>query len=250
MTMFRNVELTETLRAIMSRNTERNQTDYAADMQELLHGKHRHYLFMSYENGTLLFPEHGVYYRESLFHAQWLVRQEERPDFVRAFAVSVDRRMQGHVRGDICLLDYGDHAIDVEMNTVSIMDMRTDIREHLHDLHSARTNYKPIAVSGYLRALSNDYIARVCPYRAGFRRICQADAYELIKENILPVHLLSNWDNLKPLNQRDLQRAGDHDIFGIRMSDSADYDRWQRESLISFYEKQMEHRQRQRKEAR
>lgn len=40
MTMLRNVELTETLRAIMSRNTEYYQTDYAEDMQELLHIMH------------------------------------------------------------------------------------------------------------------------------------------------------------------------------------------------------------------
>ena len=56
MTMLRNVELTETLRAIMSRNTEYYQTDYAEDMQELLHGRQRHYLFMSYRMGTLLVP--------------------------------------------------------------------------------------------------------------------------------------------------------------------------------------------------
>ena len=56
MTMLKNVELTETLRAIMSRNTEYYQTDYAEDMQELLHGRQRHYLFMSYRMGTLLVP--------------------------------------------------------------------------------------------------------------------------------------------------------------------------------------------------
>ena len=65
MTMLKNVELTETLRAIMSRNTEYYQTDYAEDMQELLHGRQRHYLFMSYRMGTLLVPEESVYYRES-----------------------------------------------------------------------------------------------------------------------------------------------------------------------------------------
>lgn len=93
MTMLRNVELTETLHAIMSRNTEYYQTDYAEDMQELLHGRQRHYLFMSYRMGTLLVPEESVYTRESSCRKGWLECGEERPDLVRAFAARVDRRM-------------------------------------------------------------------------------------------------------------------------------------------------------------
>lgn len=72
MTMLKNVELTETLHAIMSRNTEQYQTDYAEDMQELLYGRQRHYLFVSYELDTLLIPEDSVYYRESWCHRWWM----------------------------------------------------------------------------------------------------------------------------------------------------------------------------------
>ena len=250
MTVLKNVELTDTLCAIMSRNTEHNQTDYAFDMHELLYGKHRHYLFMSHERGTLLVPEQSVYYRESWFHDQWLALIEKRPDLVRAFAVSVDRRMPGHVRGDVYLLDHKTHAIDLEINTVSVTDTQIDIREHLRDLYTARRNYKPISQTGYLKKLADNYMTRASLYHAGYRRICQADAYALLRENLMPVHLLSNGEAPKLLNQRYQQKTSEKDVFSIRMSDSADYDRWQRESLIAYHEKYMANERKMRREAR
>lgn len=234
MTMLRNVELTETLRAIMSRNTEYYQTDYAEDMQELLHGRQRHYLFMSYRMGTLLVPEESVYYRESSGRKGWLECGEERPDLVRAFAVRVDRRMPGRVRGDVYLLDYASHAIDVEMNTVSVMDMERDVGGHLRSLHAAREGYEAISPGGYLRGLASAYIARACPYRAGFRRVCNADARALLNEEVLPVYRLNSPDYSRPLRAGELKRIGEGEVFGIRASDSSDYDRWQRESLEQY----------------
>ena len=194
MTMLKNVELTEMLRAIMSRNTEYYQTDYAEDMQELLHGRQRHYLFMSYRMGTLLVPEESVYTRESSCRKGWLECGEERPDLVRAFAARVDRRMPpGRVRGDVVLLDYASHAVDVEMNTVSVMDMERDVGGHLRSLHAAREGYE-----------------------------------------VLPVYRLNSPDYSRPLRAGDLKRIGEGEVFGIRAGDSSDYDRWQRESLEQY----------------
>lgn len=234
MTMLKNVELTETLRAIMSRNTEYYQTDYAEDMQELLHGKQRHYLFMSYRMGTLLVPEKSVYYRESSSHRGWLECGIERPDLVRAFAVRVDRRMPGHVRGDVVLLDYVNHTVDVEMNTVSVMDLERDVSGHLHSLHAAREKYAAISPISYLRSLENAYMARACPYRAGFRRVCNADARALLNEEVLPVYWLNSSDYSRPLRAGELKHIGEGGVFGIRVGDSGDYDRWQRESLEQY----------------
>lgn len=234
MTMLKNVELTETLRAIMSRNTEYYQTDYAEDMQELLHGRRRHYLFMSYRMGTLLVPEESVYTRESSCRKGWLECGTERPDLVRAFAVRVDRRMPGRVRGDVYLLDYASHAIDVEMNTVSVMDVERDVGGHLRSLHAARERYEAISPGGYLRGLASAYLARACPYRAGFRRVCNADAWALLNEEVLPVYRLSSPDYSRPLRAGELKRIGEGEVFGIRAGDSGDYDRWQRESLEQY----------------
>lgn len=234
MTMLKNVELTEMLRAIMSRNTEYDQMHYAKDMQELLNGSQRHYLFMSYRMGTLLVPEESVYYRESSAHRGWLECGTERPDLVRAFAVRVDRRMPGHVRGDVVLLDYANHAVDVEMNTVSVTNSRQIVGEHLRNLHEAREKYAAISLSGYLRSLANAYMARACPYRAGFRRICNADARALLNEEVLPVFQLNSSDYGCPLCTDELKRMGRDEVFGIRMGDSSDYDRWQRESLEQY----------------
>lgn len=233
MTMLRNVELTETLHAIMSRNTEYYQTDYAEDMQELLHGRQRHYLFMSYRMGTLLVPEESVYTRESSCRKGWLECGTERPDLVRAFAVRVDRRMPGRVRGDVYLLDYASHAIDVEMNTVSVMDVERDVGGHLRSLHAARERYEAIS-PGYLRGLASAYMARACPYRAGFRRVCNADARALLNEEVLPVYRLNSPDYSRPLRAGELKRIGEGEVFGIRAGDSSDYDRWQRESLEQY----------------
>lgn len=231
MTMLKNVELTETLRAIMSRNTEYYQTDYAEDMQELLHGRQRHYLFMSYRMGTLLVPEESVYTRESSCRKGWLECGEERPDLVRAFAARVDRRMPpGRVRGDVYLLDYASHAIDVEMNTVSVMDVERDVGGHLRSLHEAREGYE----GGYLRSLANAYMARACPYRAGFRRVCNADARALLNEEVLPVFRLNGPDYSHPLHAGELKHIGEGEVFGIRAGDSSEYDRWQRESLEQY----------------
>ena len=230
MTMLKNVELTEMLRAIMSCNTEYDQMHYAKDMQELLNGSQRHYLFMSYRLGTLLIPEKSVYERRNRCRKGWLECGRERPDLVRAYAVRVDRRMPGRVRGDVYLLDYASHAIDVEMNTVSVMDMERDVGGHLRSLHAAREGYEAISPEGYLRGLASAYMARACPYRAGFRRVCNADARALLNEEVLPVYRLNGPDYSRPLRAGELKRIGEGEVFGIRAGDSSDYDRWQRES--------------------
>lgn len=249
MTMLKNVELTETLRAIMSRNTEQYQTDYAEDMQELLYGRQRHYLFVSYELGTLLIPEDSVYYRESWCHRWWMECETQRPDCVRAFAVSVDKRMPGRARGDVYLLNYRDHVIDVANNTVSVTDTAGGVRDHLNRLHEARKrNYTPISPLNYLKTLADAYMTRVCTYRAGFRRICEADARALLNEEALPVYLLNGTALARPLNRAYEHHAQDGDAFGIRAADSDDYDRWQRESLETYA--QMLHASRTQREAR
>ena len=111
----------------------------------------------------------------------------------------------GRVRGDVVLLDYANHAVDVEMNTVSVTNSRQIVGEHLRNLHEAREKYAAISLSGYLRSLANAYMARACPYRAGFRRICNADARALLNEEVLPVFQLNRPDYGRPLC---LQLAG------------------------------------------
>ena len=236
MTVLKNVELTDTLRAIMSRNTEFYQTDYAGAMQDLMHDERRHYLFLTYREGTFLAPEEMVYYRESFYHKAWLSADESQLEYIKAYAVSVDRRMPGHVRGNIYPLDFGSHVTDVLMNTTSATDIHSRVGEHVRLLHEARNSRKPISVGGYLRKLSDEYMTRGGPYRAGFRRICLPDAFALLKEDILPVYQLNAGQYDRPLDRGALRMATHQDSFGIRITDSSDYDRWQREMLVEHYE--------------
>ena len=213
MTMLKNVELTEMLRAIMSCNTEYDQMHYAKDMQELLNGSQRHYLFMSYRLGTLLIPEKSVYERRNRCRKGWLECGRERPDLVRAYAVRVDRRMPGRVRGDVVLLDYANHTMDVEMNTDDGIDGEWKAERHLRSLHAARKGYVPISPDGYLQELASAYMARACPYRAGFQRICNADARALLNEEVLPVFQLNRPDYGRPLCTDELKRMGRDEVF-------------------------------------
>ena len=237
MTVLKSVELTDTLRAIMSRNTEYGQTDYAKDMQELLYGTQRNYLFLSHQSGTFLAPEEAVYYRESTFHEAWVGCDEQRLEQVKAFAVSVDRRMPGHVRGDICPLNFRDHIVDIRLNETSVFDRNGQVGEHVRLLREARQNRMPNRASAYLRELESQFMTRGGPYRAGFRRIGQADAYALIREELLPVYRLNAENFSCPLRKSAWNTTTYCDSFGIRVADSNDYDHWQREALLAYCEK-------------
>ena len=111
------------------------------------------------------------------------------------------------------LLDYASHAIDVEMNTVSVMDMERDVGGHLRSLHEAREGYEAISPGGYLRGLASAYLARACPYRAGFRRVCNADARALLNEEVLPVYRLNGPDYSRSLCTDELKRMGRDEVF-------------------------------------
>ena len=183
------------------------------DMQELLNGSQRHYLFMSYRLGTLLIPEKSVYERRNRCRKGWLECGRERPDLVRAYAVRVDRRMPGRVRGDVVLLDYANHTMDVEMNTDDGIDGEWKAERHLRSLHAARKGYVPISPDGYLQELASAYMARACPYRAGFQRICNADARALLNEEVLPVFQLNRPDYGRLLCTDELKRMGRDEVF-------------------------------------
>lgn len=133
-------------------------------------------------------------------------------------------------------LDFASHVTDVLMNTTSATDIHSRVSEHVRLLHEARSSRKPISVGGYLRKLGDEYMTRGGPYRAGFRRICLSDAFALLKEDILPVYQLNSGQYDRPLGRGALRAATHQDSFGIRITDSSDYDRWQHEMLVEHYE--------------
>lgn len=77
---------------------------------------------------------------------------------------------------------------------INVMDMEQDVGGHLRSLHEAREGYEAISPGGYLRGLATAYLARACPYRAGFRRICNADARALLNEEVLLAFQLNRPD--------------------------------------------------------
>lgn len=119
----------------------------------------------------------------------------------------------GRVRGDVVLLDYANHTMDVEMNTDDGIDGEWKAERHLRSLHAARKGYVPISPDGYLQELASAYMARACPYRAGFQRICNADARALLNEEVLPVFQLNRPDYGRLLCTDELKRMGRDEVF-------------------------------------
>ena len=229
---FRNVELTEALRAIVCRNTERNQAYYAEDRMLLLHGRWKHYLFMSHRSGTVLVPEDLVYAARTAQHALWCRYAEKDDPGIRIYAVSVEKRVIGQVYGNICPLDRSNHMIDLEINMANCRDEERKVYAHMEMLHQAREKYLSIPLSRHLRQLENDFMTRSGLYHAGFRRICVNDAKLIHQDELFPVFRLNAAGYHYPLNRRDRIKADDKMIYGIPQSCSADYEHWHRMRMM------------------
>lgn len=232
MYVFRNVEVTEALRAIMCRNTEENQSDYAEDMQLLYCNAIQHVLFMTHKTGTVIMPEEAVYRRGSPQQALWL-RYAQKPGWhALCFAVTVKKRLYGRVRGDIYVLDAYCHGVDIEMNAEFDAHCGGFLQRHLEEIRACREERaQEIPLSGYLKKLEGEFMVRSCAYRAGYRRICREDASRLLREGMIPVYRLTDARYERPLRHHRCMEACEEAVYGIRCCDGAEYEHWQREYL-------------------
>ncbi len=123
---FENVDILESLRAIMELHTKHYQEDYDLDSQLIQqlalsdNAEAKRLLWMSRPCGTHCLPEQNVYLQDSYENKVWMFYHEQTSDPILAYAIHLKGQNNGHLTGDIYSLDYAAHAEKVKLLTCPI----------------------------------------------------------------------------------------------------------------------------------
>ena len=119
---FKNVDVIETLRSIMVRNTAHYQEDFEKDIRILRRAvadvdpKHKWLYWMSRECGTYLFYEKDVYFRHTWANSAWCYYAGDHN--IITFAVYLTATDGSLVKGNLYEIDYQQSLEDVEKYSV------------------------------------------------------------------------------------------------------------------------------------
>lgn len=138
MRKFLDVDIIESLRAIMERNTEHYKTDFDFDVQLFRKRaaspdpEDKVLLWMSRESGTWCLREREVFLQDTRAFHTWRAYAGKAADRVLAFSVEISGIVDGVVRGHLYQLNYLEHikhvkavALPVEHVAVSYGDGHT-----------------------------------------------------------------------------------------------------------------------------
>lgn len=119
---FKKVDVIETLRSVMVRNTTHYQEDFEKDISILrraatdVYPKHKWLYWMSRECGTYLFYEQDVYFRHTWANSAW--RNYAGDHNIITFAVYLTAGDGAQVMGNLYEMDYRKSLEDVEKFSV------------------------------------------------------------------------------------------------------------------------------------
>mgnify|MGYP007125811924 CR=1 FL=1 len=270
MMKYENIDIPEAMRRIVASNTEYYQTDVAYDMDKVLHGEDRDYLFLSRVSGAWCFPEPSVYIKDAQPNTTWLFFEQCRSERVLAYALHVKQRNGRTVLGDLYELDYDKSVADIKQHGTPLANVElrhTDGRTlivpvenlnghwpeyegysiakylprdggaldaHLHALRSERQRLSPAPLDRLMDKLNADALKRCGCTDERFYRICLSDADMLLRGKHIPVSRIDA-GCAKPLDRMTLYESGDKGIAcGIYKTDRPSYDLWHRKQLKAF----------------
>lgn len=112
---FENVDVFDTLGAIMKQNTGFYQVDFETDKKifakavDMPAAEDRTFLWFCRPAGTHCFRERDVFIKDTVPYITWRYHQEHSDDRKLAYAVELTGTEDGHIRGNIYELDYAQH---------------------------------------------------------------------------------------------------------------------------------------------
>lgn len=112
MNKFENVDVVESLRAIMKQNTAHYQNDFELDekiMRAAVESTDKNLLWFSRPSGTFCGAERDVFLKDTSLHNTWCFYGEQTRDKVLAYAVELSGVKQGKVMGSLYELNYPVH---------------------------------------------------------------------------------------------------------------------------------------------
>lgn len=134
MRKFENCDVLSVLREIMSHNTKHYQTDFTIDEEILTEAirqpnvPDRRYLWMSRPCGTHCLKEKDVFLFNSPEYSTWTAYADTADEIV-AYAVQLNCRENGVLKGDLYELDYASHCAMAKNSAVYIAQVRLYSRE-------------------------------------------------------------------------------------------------------------------------
>lgn len=167
MKKFKNVNVIESLRAIMQQNTAFYQSDFLYDEEMIKQAANsnkredKKLLWLSRKSGTYCFPEYKVYLKNSEAYTTWQYYNDNLNESVLAFAVEIKKIESDCVYGDIYVLDYAAHCAYV--------------KEHAVEANTAILHYDKGKV--YRQLPSNAFIEKQHPEYGVLKK------YEIIPDN-------------------------------------------------------------------
>ena len=134
MRKFENCDVLSVLREIMAHNTKHYQTDFAIDEEILTEAAEepnaldRRYLWMSRPCGTHCLKEKDVFLYNSPEFNTWTAYADTADEIV-AYAVQLNYRENGVLKGDLYELDYASHCAMAKNSAVYIAQVRRYSRD-------------------------------------------------------------------------------------------------------------------------
>ena len=134
MRKFENCDVLSVLREIMSHNTKHYQTDFDIDKEILTEAAEepnaldRRYLWMSRPCGTHCLKEKDVFLFNSPEYSTWTAYAATADEIV-AYAVQLNYRENGVLKGDLYELDYASHCAMAKNSAVYIAQVRLYSRD-------------------------------------------------------------------------------------------------------------------------
>ena len=134
MRKFENCDVLSVLREIMSHNTKHYQTDFTIDEEILTEAirqpnvPDRRYLWMSRPCGTHCLKEKDVFLFNSPEYNTWTAYADTADEII-AYAVQLNCRENGVLKGDLYELDYASHCAMAKNSAVYIAQVRLYSRE-------------------------------------------------------------------------------------------------------------------------
>ena len=134
MRKFENCDVRSVLREIMSHNTKHYQTDFDIDEEILTEAAEepnaldRRYLWMSRPCGTHCLKEKDVFLFNSPEYSTWTAYAATADEIV-AYAVQLNYRENGVLKGDLYELDYASHCAMAKNSAVYIAQVRLYSRD-------------------------------------------------------------------------------------------------------------------------
>lgn len=177
-----NVDIIEVLQFVVDNNTSNYMADFEYDKNRLISvggiDKSEHFLWLSRNSGTWMFPESEVFFTGTAAYNTW-TNYSEKNDRVKAFMVEVERTSDGRAYGNVTELDYEkhlDYLVKYSENPKEVQLIFKDsmrnfsLQEYNHNSEAITNRYGPIEKRTFLPEQEYFFLSKVWEARKEFTK--------------------------------------------------------------------------------